>query len=42
MLGQSISRNSLLLGLFAVATTMLIAGTWLGTKERIATEQLRK
>ena len=39
MLGQSISRNSLLLGLFAVATTMLIAGTWLGTKERIATEQ---
>ena len=39
MLGQSISRNSLLLGLFAVATTVLIAGTWLGTKERIAAEQ---
>ena len=35
MLGQSISRNGLLLGLFAVVTTLLIAGTWLGTRDRI-------
>jgi electron transport complex protein RnfG len=41
MLGQSISKNSLLLALFAVATTLLIAGTFLGTKETIA-EQKRK
>ncbi|MEM1111355.1 MAG: electron transport complex subunit RsxG [Pseudomonadota bacterium] len=39
MLGQSISRNSFLLGCFAVATTLLIAGTWLGTRDQIATEQ---
>lgn len=39
MLGQSISRNGLLLGLFAVITTLLIAGTWLGTRDRIAMEQ---
>ena len=39
MLGQSISRNGLLLGLFAVVTTLLIAGTWLGTRDRIAQEQ---
>jgi electron transport complex protein RnfG len=36
MLGRSISRNSLLLALFAVCTTGLIAGTFLLTKERIA------
>ena len=41
MLGQSIGRNSLLLALFAVATTLLIAGTWLGTRERIAEEERR-
>ena len=36
MLGQSITRNSLLLALFAVCTTALIAGTHLVTKEDIA------
>lgn len=36
MLGGAISRNSLLLALFAVLTTAVIAGTWLGTRERIA------
>lgn len=35
MLASSISRNAILLGLFALATTMLIAGTQLGTKDRI-------
>lgn len=39
MLGQSITRNSLLLGLFAVCTTALIAGTFLLTKERIAEQK---
>ncbi|WP_373077900.1 electron transport complex subunit RsxG [Zhongshania sp.] len=32
MLGQSISKNSLLLGLFAVLTTGVIAGTYLSTR----------
>jgi electron transport complex protein RnfG len=41
MLGQSISRNSLLLALFAVATTLLIAATYLGTRDLIV-EQKRK
>lgn len=41
MIGQSISRNSILLALFAVVTTGGIAGTYLGTKQRIA-EQQRK
>lgn len=41
MLGQSISRNSLLLALFAVTTTLLIAGTYLLTRERIADQQRR-
>ena len=41
MLGQSISRNSLLLALFAVATTLLIAATYLGTRDLIA-DQIRK
>lgn len=36
MLGNAISRNSVLLALFAVLTTTVIAGTWLGTRERIA------
>lgn len=41
MLGQSISRNSLLLALFAVATTLLIAATYLGTRDKII-DQKRK
>ena len=32
ILGQSISKNSLLLGLFAVLTTGVIAGTYLSTR----------
>ena len=39
MLGRSISRNSLLLALFAVVTTLLIAGTYLQTRDRIALAQ---
>ena len=39
MLGQSITRNSVLLAVFAVITTMLIAGTYLQTRDRIALEQ---
>lgn len=39
MLGQSITRNSILLAVFAVVTTMLIAGTYLQTRDRIALEQ---
>jgi len=39
MLGQSISRNSLLLALFAVGTTALIAGTFLLTKDEIALQK---
>ena len=38
MLGQSITRNSVLLGLFAVATALLLAGSYLMTKDRIAAE----
>ena len=41
MLGQSITRNGLLLGLFAVCTTLLIAGTFLQTRDRIHEEQRR-
>jgi electron transport complex protein RnfG len=41
MLGQSITRNGLLLGLFAVCTTLLIAGTYLQTRDRITEEQRR-
>lgn len=41
MMRSSIRRNSILLGLFAVLTTNIIAGTYLGTRERIA-EQQRK
>ena len=36
MLGQSISKNSLLLGAFALATAATLAFTHLGTKDRIA------
>ncbi len=36
MLRQSITRNSLLLAIFAVCTTVLIAGTYLLTKDKIA------
>jgi electron transport complex protein RnfG len=39
MLGQSITRNSLLLALFAVCTTALIAGTYLLTKDDIALQK---
>jgi H+/Na+-translocating ferredoxin:NAD+ oxidoreductase subunit G len=39
MLGQSITRNSLLLALFAVCTTALIASTYLLTKDDIATQK---
>jgi electron transport complex protein RnfG len=41
MLGQSITRNSLLLALFAVCTTLLIAGTYLSTRDKIAMEKRR-
>lgn len=39
MLVQSISRNSLLLGLFAAFTTAAIAGTFLFTKDTIAEQE---
>ena len=39
MLGQSMTRNSVLLALFAVVTTLLISGTFLQTRDRIALEQ---
>ena len=39
MLGQSITRNSILLALFAVCTTGLIAGTYLLTKNDIAQQK---
>lgn len=39
MLGRSISRNSLLLGLFAAATAGVIATTFQATKSRIAIEE---
>ena len=41
MLGQSISRNSLLLGVFALATTAFVAGTYLSTQEMIK-DNIRK
>ena len=41
MIGQSITRNSLLLALFAVVTGLLLAGSYLMTKDRIA-EEIRK
>ncbi|MDP5063322.1 MAG: electron transport complex subunit RsxG [Haliea sp.] len=39
LLGQSITRNSALLALFALFTALLIAGTWLATRDSIALEQ---
>lgn len=39
MLGQSITRNSILLALFAACTTALIAGTYLLTKDDIAQQK---
>lgn len=39
MLRQSITRNSVLLALFAVCTTLLIAGTFLSTRDQIALEK---
>ncbi|GAB3095183.1 electron transport complex subunit RsxG [Aestuariicella hydrocarbonica] len=36
MLGTSISKNSLLLGLFALITAAILAGTQAGTQDRIA------
>jgi electron transport complex protein RnfG len=39
MMKSSIRRNSIALGLFAVLTTNIIAGTYLGTRDRIAVEQ---
>jgi electron transport complex protein RnfG len=41
MMEGSISRNSILLGLFAVMTTTIIAGTFLGTQDLIV-QQKRK
>ena len=38
MLGKSITRNAVLLALFAVATGLLLAGSYLLTKDRIAAE----
>lgn len=35
MLGGSVTRNSILLGLFAMFTTAIIAGTYLGSRDRI-------
>jgi len=39
MLRQSITRNSLLLAAFAVCTALLLAGTYLSTRERIAEQK---
>lgn len=41
MLGQPITRNSALLAIFAVCTTLLIAGTYLSTRDKIAVEKRR-
>jgi electron transport complex protein RnfG len=41
MMQSSIRRNSILLGLFAVLTTNIIAGTYLGTRDKIAEAQRR-
>ena len=38
-LGQSMSRNSALLAVFAVSTTLLIVGTFLLTEDKIALER---
>ena len=39
LIRQSMSRNSALLAVFAVCTTLLISGTFLLTKDRIAVEK---
>jgi len=39
MLRQAITRNSVLLAIFAICTTLLITGTYLLTKERISVEE---
>ena len=39
MLGQSITRNSVLLAVFAIVTTLLIAGTYLQTRDKIALQK---
>ena len=39
ILGRSITHNSMLLGVFAVCSTLLISGTYLLTKNRITVEQ---
>ena len=39
MLRQSMTRNSVLLAIFAVCTTLLITGTYLLTEDRIALEK---
>jgi electron transport complex protein RnfG len=39
LIGQSMTRNSALLAIFAVCTTALIAGTFALTKDRIAVEK---
>lgn len=39
LMGRSMSRNSLLLGLFAVATALVISTIFLQTRERIAGQQ---
>jgi electron transport complex protein RnfG len=39
MLRQSITRNSVLLAMFAICTTLLITGTYLLTKDRISVEE---
>ena len=41
MLGPTITRNSALLAIFAVCTTLLIAGTYLSTRDQIAVEKRR-
>ena len=39
MLGQSITRNSVLLAVFAIGTTLLIAGTYLQTRDQIVLQK---
>ncbi|RLA48397.1 MAG: electron transport complex subunit RsxG [Gammaproteobacteria bacterium] len=39
LIRQSITRNSVLLAIFAVCTTLLISGTFLLTRDRIAVEK---
>lgn len=41
LLGQSITRNGLLLGLFALVTAAVVAGTWQLTRDEIAEQKRR-